>query len=108
MKRVVRTLACVTVVVAAGASATPTPVPTIAREQAVRIALAAVPGGRVKSAELESENGKLVWSFDITRRGTRGATEVQVDAVTGAIVSRKHESPADEAREAQSEKREGR
>ena len=59
-------------------------------------------GGRglhVKSAELEEEGGKLVYSFDIAREGVPGVDEVQVDAATGEVASVKHESPADEAKE---------
>src|SRR5207248_952938 len=78
--------------------------PAISKQQAMKIALEAVPGGRVKSAELEYEGGKHVWSFDITRQGMPGATEIQVDAKTGRIVSRKDESAAEEAREAQADK----
>ena len=80
--------------------------PAISKEQAMKAALQAVPGGRIKSAELEHEGGKHVWSFDITREGKPGATEIQVDAKTGRIVSRKDESAADEAREAQADKAE--
>jgi hypothetical protein len=79
---------------------------TITRQQATKTALAAVPGGRVKSAELEHEGGKHVWSFDITRQGVPGATEIQVDAKTGEIVVNKHESPAEEAKEARAEAKE--
>ncbi len=56
-------------------------------------------GLRVKSAELEEEGGKLVYSFDIARKGTPGVDEVQVDANSGEEASVKHESPADEAKE---------
>jgi hypothetical protein len=40
-----------------------------------------------------------VWSFDIAAPGTRDITEVQVDAVTGAIVSVETETPAQQAAE---------
>jgi uncharacterized membrane protein YkoI len=56
-------------------------------------------GLRVKSAELEEEGGKLVYSFDVARKGASGVDEVQVDAVTGAVASVKHETPAEEAKE---------
>jgi uncharacterized membrane protein YkoI len=77
---------------------------TISKQEATKTALEAVPGGRIKSVELEHEGGKHVWSFDITRPGTPGATEIQVDAKSGRIVSRKEESPAEEAKEAQADK----
>jgi len=67
-------------------------------------ALAKVPGGSVQSAELEEEGGKLVWSFDISRPKMRSIVEVLVDAKTGVIVSRKNESPAEQAKEAKADK----
>jgi uncharacterized membrane protein YkoI len=74
-------------------------------EQAARtIALAKVGNGMIKSSELEKENGKLIWSFDIVKPKTRNITEVQVDARTGKIVSTQTESPADQLREAKTEK----
>jgi uncharacterized membrane protein YkoI len=69
-------------------------------------ALAKVPGGTVSSAELEKEHGKLVWSFDIATAKTKNVTEVQVDAVTGKLVSTKTETPSQEAKEAAAEKKE--
>jgi hypothetical protein len=77
----------------------------ITEAEATRTALAKVPGGTVKEAELENEHGKLVWSFDIATAGSKDITEVQVDAVSGAVVSVDVESPADQAKEAR-EKRE--
>ena len=41
----------------------------------------------MKESELEKEHGRLVWSFDIAMPGTNVVTEVQVDAMTGEIVS---------------------
>lgn len=70
----------------------------ITMAQARTTAQNAVAGGRIEEAELEKENGKLVYSFDI--RNEKGTiTEVQVDASDGAIVSREEESKQDEARE---------
>jgi uncharacterized membrane protein YkoI len=69
-------------------------------------ALATVPSGTVASSELEKEHGKLVWSFDISSPGASGATEVQVDAISGKIISTEHESAAKEATEAAEEKME--
>jgi len=67
-------------------------------------ALAKVPGGKIRESELEKENGKLVWSFDIKVEGKSGIEEVQVDALSGDIVSVEHETPKDEAKEALAEK----
>jgi hypothetical protein len=71
--------------------------------QATQTALRRVPNGAVKSVELEREHGKLVWSFDVAQSGKSGVTEVQVDAVTGQVVSLKRESAAQEADEASAE-----
>jgi uncharacterized membrane protein YkoI len=54
---------------------------------------------RVVSAELEEESGRLVYSFDIARRGRPGVEEIQVDARSGEVVSARHESAKDEAAE---------
>jgi uncharacterized membrane protein YkoI len=75
----------------------------ISHADAEKTALAKVPQGVVKSAELEREHGKLVWSFDISQPAKDGVTEIQVDARNGKIVSRKLESSAEEAKEASAE-----
>jgi hypothetical protein len=76
----------------------------VTRAQAEKTALTKAPGGQIREGELEHEHGKLVWSFDISRPGQSGITEVQVDAHTGRIVSVAHESPAQERKETRSEK----
>jgi uncharacterized membrane protein YkoI len=69
--------------------------------QAARVrALAVVPRGRIRSAELEREHGRLIYSFDIQVPGRAGVEEVQISALTGRLISRRHESPAAERREA--------
>jgi uncharacterized membrane protein YkoI len=62
-------------------------------------ALKEVPNGRVTSSELEREDGKLVYSYDIKVPGKAGREEVLVDATTGAVVKREHESAKTEASE---------
>jgi hypothetical protein len=79
----------------------------ISKSEAQTVALAQAPGGAVQEAELEKEHGKLVWSFDISKPGTSDITEVQVDAITGAVVSVQNESAESEAAEKAHEKREG-
>ncbi|WP_373068050.1 PepSY domain-containing protein [Gemmatimonas sp.] len=71
---------------------------------ATATALAKVPGGKVQSAEIEKEDGKLVYSFDIEVAGKSGIDEVLVDATSGAVVSVEHESAEDEAKEAAEDK----
>lgn len=53
----------------------------------------------VKQAELEAEQGCLVYSFDIEIAGKTGVQEVQIDASNGKVLSNKHESPKAEAAE---------
>ena len=77
---------------------------TVTEVQARDMALAKVLKGTIKSSELEKENRKLIWSFDIATPGTRNITEVQIDARTGKVVAIQIESPAEQGKEAQSEK----
>jgi len=71
----------------------------VTQTEAERTALAKVPGGSIKDAELEEEGGRLVWSFDVATPRSRNLTEVQVDAISGKVVSTEIETPADEAKE---------
>jgi len=76
----------------------------VTKSQAEKTALAKVPNGVIKSAELEKEHGLLIWSFDIAKPGTKNITEVQVDAKTGKIASVQIETPKDQATEAAEKK----
>jgi len=78
----------------------------VSKEQAEKAALAKVPGGTIKEGELEKEHGKLIWSFDISTPNSTDIKEVQVDAITGELVSVKTESLAAEAKEKKKEKEE--
>jgi uncharacterized membrane protein YkoI len=71
----------------------------ISGDSAYRLATAKVPGGKAAMAELEIENGRLVFSFDLRVPDQKGIHEVQVDAKSGEIVSVEVESPAAEAKE---------
>ena len=75
----------------------------ITQAQAEKTALARVPDGKIQSAELEREDGKLVWSFDLARPGTKDITEVQVDAQSGEIVSVENETPKQQEQEKQAD-----
>ena len=77
----------------------------ITKAEAERVALAKVSQGIVKSAEIEKEKGRIVWSFDIAQPGTRDITEILVDAKTGKIISTQTESPRDQAKEAAADKK---
>jgi len=75
--------------------------PKISMKKAKAIALKKVPGGKIATAELENEGGKLIYSFDI--KTTKGITEVNVDAMNGKVVAVQEESPAKEAAEKKAE-----
>jgi hypothetical protein len=71
----------------------------VTAEAATRTAAARVPTGHVKSAEIEKEDGKLIYSFDIVVPRQEGIQEVNVDAMTGAVIGVEHESAAAEQKE---------
>jgi len=71
----------------------------VSKADAEKIALAKAPGGTIKEGELEKEKGKLIWSFDISIPGSTDIKEVQVDAITGEVVSVETETAAQEAKE---------
>jgi len=75
----------------------------ITEAAARKAALAKTPKGTVKEVELEREKGRLIFSYDIAVPGAKGITEVNVDAVTGAVVGVEHEDEAAEAKEKKGE-----
>lgn len=76
-------------------------------EAAARVtALKEVPTGTVKAEEIERENGKLIYSYDITVPGKAGIDEVNVNAMTGAVVGKSHEGAKAEKKEAAQEAKE--
>lgn len=58
---------------------------TVTREQARATALQRVPG-EIQEEEIEKENGKLVWAFDIKDANGK-IFDVEVDAKTGAVLT---------------------
>ena len=72
----------------------------ITKEQAQQAALAKVPNGMAKTGELEKEDGKLIWSFDIAVPDSKDIKEVAVDALTGSVLAVETETAADQAKEA--------
>lgn len=76
----------------------------VSRADAEKAALEKVPGGTIKEGELEKEKGKLIWSFDISIPGSKDIKEVQVDAITGQVISVETETAAAEAKEKKKEK----
>jgi uncharacterized membrane protein YkoI len=77
----------------------------VSKDDAQKTALAKVPNSTVREAEIEKEHGKLVWSFDLTTPDTKDITEVNVDAITGDVVSVEKESAESEAKESAGEKK---
>jgi hypothetical protein len=71
----------------------------ITKAEAEKIALEKVPGGTIKEGGIEKEKGKLLWSFDIATAGTTDITEVQVDALTGAVLDVSKETVAEQEKE---------
>jgi uncharacterized membrane protein YkoI len=71
----------------------------ISRADAEKTALGKVPNGTIKEGELEKEKGKLIWSFDIAIPDSKDIKEVNVDALTGEVVSVETETPAQQAKE---------
>ena len=74
--------------------------------EAIAIARKEVPTGKIESGEIERENGKLIYSFDIKVPGKSGIEEVNVDATTGSLVAHEHETPKAEKKEAAMEAKE--
>ena len=77
----------------------------VSLEEARKTALAAVPRGKVQSEELEREKGLLIYSFDIKVDRKSGIEEVGVDAMTGKIVEKKHESAKSERAEKRADRK---
>lgn len=74
----------------------------MAKAKAIALKQAA---GKIQSSELEKENGKMIYSFDIrNKKGT--ITEVNVDAYSGKVVAIDVENSKKEAAEKKQEKME--
>ena len=76
----------------------------VSKADAQSIALGRVPNGTIKEGELEKENGKLIWSFDIATPDSKDITEVNVDAISGQVVGVDKETPEKEEKESKKEK----
>jgi DNA-binding beta-propeller fold protein YncE len=79
----------------------------ITLEAARATALAKVPHGELRSEELERENGKLIYSFDLQVPGKSGTEEVNVNAIDGKVVGVEHETAKTEKAEARQEAKGG-
>ena len=68
-------------------------------DAAMKLAQAQVPAGTIQSAEIETEDGVLIYSFEIKTAGRSGIDEVNVNASTGKVLPVEHESPDAESTE---------
>jgi uncharacterized membrane protein YkoI len=71
----------------------------ITPEAALAAAQIKVPNGKFDAAEIEQEDGKLMYSFDFKVAGRTGIDEVSVDAMTGKAGKPEHETPEAIAKE---------
>ena len=67
----------------------------ITRDQAETAALELVPGGTLLSGSLERSRGRWAWWFDVSIPRSKNVQAIQIDALTGAVVSNTTESPFD-------------
>lgn len=58
----------------------------VSMEAARQTALAAFPGARIEESEIEEENGRLIYSFELEVPGQSGLVDVEVDAMTGEVL----------------------
>ncbi len=78
----------------------------VSEADAIATAEKQVPDGKIESAEIEREGGKLIYSFDVKQPHKSGIEEVNVDAVSGEVVKKEHETPKQEKAEAKKEAKE--
>ena len=78
----------------------------ISEDSAAKVAHAKIPNGKIEAVELESENGKLQYSYDIKVAGKSGIEEVNVNAMDGTLIGVEHESTATVKKERAAEKME--
>jgi uncharacterized membrane protein YkoI len=71
----------------------------VSEPAARKTAQAKVPSGVIQEGELEREKGHLQYSYDVKVPGKSGITEVNVDAISGAVLGVQHEDAASEASE---------
>ena len=71
----------------------------ITKAKTERIALTKVPGGSIRSAELETARGQRFWAVFIAKPGSKNAKEIRVDATSGQILAVQTERPGDQAEE---------
>ncbi len=92
----IRTMMVSMLALAVSAAADPSPA-TITQDRATQAARALHANARIIGSELETEDGKHIWSFDL-KDGDK-TREVWVDAETGAVVKDAVESARQESDE---------
>jgi len=75
----------------------------VSEADAIATAEKAVPDGKIESGEIDLEGGKLIYSFDIKVPKKSGVEEVNVDAMTGEVVKKEHETAKAEKAEMKKE-----
>jgi hypothetical protein len=71
----------------------------ITKARAERIALTKVPGGSIRSAELQTARGQRFWAVYVVKPGSKNAKEIHVDASSGQILTVQTQKPGDQAEE---------
>jgi siroheme synthase (precorrin-2 oxidase/ferrochelatase) len=71
----------------------------IKERQAEQIALSKIPGGTIRSAELQVANGSHFWAVFVAKPDKKDAKEVHIDATSGKILAVQTEKPEDQAEE---------
>lgn len=67
-------------------SSAATSAPAVSLVQAIEIAAATVPGAPLIDANLDIEEGRVVWDVTLGQPGTGGEVELRIDAETGEVV----------------------
>ena len=78
----------------------------VSEADAIATAQKEVPDGKIESGEIEREGGKLIYSFDVKQPHKSGIEEVNVDAVSGTVVKKEHETAKEEKAEMKKEAKE--
>ncbi len=85
----------------------PKPPHMVTQAEAKEAALIAYKG-TVKSCELEFEGGRWIYSFDIAdANGGSSTHEINIDAITGKLVSQQIENAQDEKKEQAQKRKDG-
>jgi uncharacterized membrane protein YkoI len=80
---------------------------TVTANTAIEKARAAIPEATILSAELEREDGALIYTFDMKLEGREGIEEVHIDAFTGEVLAREQEEEGEEQEQAEQVSDEG-